>query len=212
MIQGGSRDEKISIARKFFKLLGTRNLLFLGIAGSVSYNPEPDDDVDIFIITSAGKLWPTIIRAMVIRRIYKLEPICLSLCLDSISAKRMFDESSDFIVARDSLHVLPLFGHSYYNQLVRGSQLIMKFFPEEFNYIETATFTPGRSGPQDYVLYLFSAVYLEVKGLLNNHRYETANEGGKCFKTVLGFHRFYLDSVKYQKLRELYGEHGDMGA
>jgi len=212
MIRTGARDEKISIARKFFKLLGTRNLLFLGIAGSVSYNPEPDDDVDIFIITSAGKLWPTIIRAMVIRRIYKLEPICLSLCLDSISAKRMFDESSDFIVARDSLHVLPLFGHSYYNQLVRGSQLIMKFFPEEFNNIDTVTFPPGRSGPQDYVLYLFSAVYLEVKGLLNNHRYEIANEGGKCFKTVLGFHRFYLDSVKYQKLRELYGEHGDMGA
>jgi len=212
MIRTGARDEKISIARKFFKLLGTRNLLFLGIAGSVSYNPESDDDVDIFIITNAGKLWSTIIRAMVIRRIYRLEPICLSLCLDSISAKRMFDESSDFIVARDSLHVLPLYGDSYYNQLVRGSQLIMKFFPEEFNNIDTVTFPPGRSGPQDYALFLFSAVYLEVKGLLNNHRYETANEGENCFKTVLGFHRFYLDSVKYQKLRELYQEHGDMGA
>ena len=75
MSQGNTKDSKISIARKFFKLLGTRNLVFLGISGSVSYEPEPDDDVDIFIITSAGKLWSTIIRAIIVRRMFDFDSI-----------------------------------------------------------------------------------------------------------------------------------------
>ena len=207
-----TKDSKISMAREFFDRLGTRNLLFLGISGSVSYEPEPDDDVDIFFITQVGKLWSTIIRAMIIRRIYRLDPICLSLCLDSVSAEKMFDENHDFIVARDSLHVLPLFGNSYYDKLVRGSTLIMTFFPEEFHPQDKPAFKARRTGPQEYVLYILSSVYLEVKGLLTNHRYKTADENEHCFRTVLGFHRFYLDSLKYQKLRELHPEHGDNNA
>ncbi len=206
------RNSKISMATEFFHRLGTKNLLFLGISGSVSYDPEPEDDIDIFIITYAGKLWSTIIRAMIVRRIYRLDPICLSLCLDSVSAIEMFDESHDFIVARDSLHVLPLFGDSYYNRLVKGSPLIMKFFPEEFYPDDKPAFIDKKRGLQESALYLLSSVYLEIKGLLNNHRYENANERERCFRTVLGLHRFYLDSLKYQKLRELRPECGEDNA
>lgn len=212
MLRGSTKDSKISMAREFFDRLGTKNLLFLGISGSVSYEPEPDDDVDIFIITQVGKLWSTIIRAMIIRRIYHLDPICLSLCLDSVSAKKLFDESHDFIVARDSLHVLPLFGSSYYDKLVKGSTLIRTFFPEEFHPLDSPIFSDRRPGPQEYIIFILSSVYLEVKGLLTNHRYEAADENEHCFKTVLGFHRFYLDSLKYQKLREFHPEHGDDNA
>ena len=209
MSAGSVKDSKICIAEEFFQHLGTRNLLFLGISGSVSYDPGPDDDIDIFIITYAGRLWSTILRAMIVRRIYGLKPICLSLCLDSVSAGKMFDESRDFIVARDSLHVLPIFGDSYYNKLVKGSPLIRKFFPEEFYPNDGPAFTDRRSGLQDFALYLLFSVYLEIKGLLNNHRYEAANEKERCFRTVLGLHRFYLDSLKYQKLRELRPGPGD---
>ncbi|WP_393970865.1 hypothetical protein OXIME_001107 [Oxyplasma meridianum] len=212
MSQGDIKDSKICVAREFFKLLGTRDLLFLGISGSVSYDPEPDDDVDIFIITKSWKLWITIIRAMIIRRIHGLYPICLSLCLDSVSAKKMFDESRDFIVAMDSLHVIPLFGDSYYNKLMRGSKLIKNFFPDEFKAYEIPVLEHARFNLQNCALYFFSAVYLELKGLIHNHRYESENKREKCFKTVLGFHSFYLDSIKYQKLRELHQEPGDSRA
>ena len=209
MSQGNTKDSKISIARKFFKLLGTRNLVFLGISGSVSYEPEPDDDVDIFIITSAGKLWSTIIRAIIVRRMFGFDSICLSLCLDTVSADTLFNQSDDFIVAKDSLNVIPLYGETYYENLLNGSLLIKKFFPERFKPTGNDKRQENRSSPLEYLVYIPSSVFLLLKGLVHNHRYRAHLTPDSCFKTVLGFHRFYLDSAKYQKLRRMYSSTGD---
>lgn len=203
------RESKISAAREFSARLGTRNLIFFGISGSVSYEPAAEDDVDIFLITRAGKLWSTVIRAILIRRLFGFDSICLSLCLDTVSADTLFNQSDDFIVAKDSLNVIPLYGKTYYENLLNGSLLIRKFFPERFRPTGNDKQQENRSSPLEYLLYIPSSVFLILKGLVHNHRYRARLSPDSCFKTVLGFHRFYLDSAKYQKLRRMYSGTGD---
>lgn len=54
-------QNKIIKAKKIAKLLAiNKNILFIGITGSVSYeNPNKNDDIDLMIITKENKLWTT---------------------------------------------------------------------------------------------------------------------------------------------------------
>ena len=209
MYEKSIRDSKISIAENFFRRLGTRNLVFFGISGSVSYEPEAEDDIDIFFITIAGKLWSTVIRAILVRRLFSFNPICLSLCLDTVSAEALFNESKDVIIAKDSLKVITLYGRSYYESLLNGSMLMKRVFPDRFHSTAIQKQERNHISPVEYLLYLPTSAFLMLKGMFHNRRYKANNSQDLCFKTILGFHRFYLDTAKYQKLRYMYHSAGD---
>lgn len=196
------REAKLEKARYFFKHLPLKNIRFVGVAGSVSYVPREDDDIDIFLICSNGKLWGVLLEALIVRRRLRMDDICISLCMDADYAVNLFSREAEYVVASDAVHVIPLHGSTFYRRLLSGSPMVRKYYPElAGDQVIHATEERGRYSALECFAYLFIAPYLILRSLMGNHRIIAQGRDGS-FRTRVGYHHFYFDSVKYERLRK----------
>ncbi len=201
------KDELISRGFNFLSLLGKRNILFSGISGSVSYEPGEEDDIDIFLITSRDRLWSTLLRAFIIRIINRDSRICLSLILDSLDAESMFTGKGDFVMASDSVHVIPYRGEEFYHGLLSRSPFVQKYFPGRgTSNISSLRDDKPRFNPLEPASFLLLSAWLTLKSLYHNHMFRRNGRYEDVFRPVILPHSFYFDSVKYHHLKELLQE------
>lgn len=201
------KSEKIHQAEAFFEHIGKKDLRFFGIAGSVSYEPNSVDDVDIFIITERCKLWKVLLKTFLARRKFGNDSICISLTMDEEFAFDLFRRDAEYVVASDAVHVIQLYGSTYYERLLSVSPFVERYFPNRSkgdNY-EPYCKTSGIASVINFSIFLLLAPYLIMRSLRNSRRLSKINIERK-FNARTGIHHFYLDSVKYSNLKLEGGE------
>ncbi|MCL6090976.1 MAG: hypothetical protein M1393_08065 [Candidatus Thermoplasmatota archaeon] len=197
------RNLKLERAKIFLNHFGLKGIKFAGVSGSVSYTPVESDDIDIFIISSNGKLWPVLLRAFVLRRMLGMDDICISLTMDEKFADEMFSQEGDYLLASDSYHVIPLIGKNYYDSLLSKSPFIRSYIPQ---WRSESTLVDTNTGPSAHILnvllFMILAPFIYIKTARNEKKsvLKVGNEGR--YRAVLGIHKFYLDTQKYHDLKE----------
>lgn len=192
------KREKILYAERYGNLIGGKNLLFLGISGSVSYEPAEPDDVDIFIISRNSSLWLMLTRCFILRRLYGFGDICLSLILDDRSAYEMYSKGLSSLRKRDALRVIPLVGSDYYRELLShtiGGGIDGSIGP---------TASRGNAGIfggfLDIIAFIFVSPLIYIKSLRTSSMDRKNGEGTGGFATILSRRFFYFDSEKYHAI------------
>lgn len=197
------KAEKLQIAEKFCRSVIAKDIVFLGVSGSVSYAPSEDDDIDIFIICREGKLWPVLFRAFLVRRKLGLKDICISLSMDEGYASDLFSRQAEYVVASDAIHVIPLYGSNYYHHLLSSSPFIARYFPEYNRPESQENFHPVRNfNSFGNFIFVFLAPFLFLKSMIINHRI-AKSDPSKSFSTKIGLHHYYYDSAKYKRLKQM---------
>ncbi|MGC8562399.1 MAG: hypothetical protein ACP5UZ_06605 [Thermoplasmata archaeon] len=198
-----ARDRKIREAREFFSKINTRNSLFIGISGSVSYDPREDDDIDIFLIAKTNRLWTSILEILLFRRIYRFNDLCLSLCMDDAYAVPYFTNLKDGLAVRDSTKVIPISGGSYFNTLIRRSSLILKRLNEqEQKTADVRSVKNPPFSPIEFLSFVFVAAWINVRAIVVSKLNPRKGEG--MFNTVFSLHSCYFDTEKYKVLNDRY--------
>lgn len=196
------RALKLSQATEFFTHLGERDIRFLGVSGSVSYVPSDNDDVDIFIICEKNRLWKVLCRAFLLRRRLHLKDICLSLTIDEGYASEIFRRDAEYVVASDSVHVIPLYGSEYYRSLLAGSPFIRRYFPQVSESAVSAEVNVKEVfHPSNFVFFFILAPYLLIKSWRECRRL-CHTDPDRRFDVRIGLNHFFLDTVKYNRLKE----------
>lgn len=193
-----TKEEKVELGRKFISKLNKKSIRFAGITGSVSYNPGLYDDIDIFIISKRGFAWKAILDAMIIRRLYGMVDICISLVMDENFALSYFTNLNDKLIVKDSLNVIPVYGKEFYLKLLQCSPSIAALIGK--SHVDARTEQTGRVlEPLNLAIFLGLSPLLIVKSIYNNWK-EMKKNGG--FDTHVSLDSFYLDSYKYRMLRK----------
>ncbi len=198
-----ARERKIREAKEFFSRIRIENALFIGISGSVSYEPREEDDIDIFLIAKNNRLWTSIMEILIFRRIYRFEPLCLSLCMDDSYALPFFLKLKEGLAAKDSKMVVPIFGGNYFRKLLKASPVISGGVEGENIQFDLK---PSKSSAfqkiADCIPFLIVASWVNIKAIYSNHKNRKEGKGG--FKTVFSLHNFYFDTDKYHRLNDKY--------
>ena len=190
---------KIQIAREFSERLWNRHIEFIGISGSVSYTPEPGDDIDIFLITKNGWLWPELFWAFLLRRILRMNEICLSLSLDSSSAGLLFQRLTH-LHERDAMHVIPMKGKDFYCELLRQRQVVDAQGDVPALSNSTTKLAPKTfMGLINIVFFLLMSPLQKLKEIRFNSLY-FRTEPEVIYHIRMGPGTLILDSEKYRKL------------
>lgn len=203
-----AKEHMIEKGFRFLERVGSRDIIFSGISGSVSYDPHEDDDIDIFLITKNRRLWTTLLRAFITRILNGDGKICISLVMDERFARSFFAQSGDYLLASDSVHVIPYRGRDYYRNLLNSSPFVRRYFPDEVTEenFSNENDSRGRRLSMEPVVFLLLSVWVILKSMVNNHRYRKENRLTELFATVVSAHTFYFDSDKYHELRNMVPE------
>jgi hypothetical protein len=193
---------KVASGSAFIEHLPRKLISFAGISGSVSYEPQREDDIDIFVISNQDCLWLTIAYAFMVRRLRGYGDVCLSLCMDSTFAHDFFSRSLDRLTARDAVRVIPVTGSQYYRGLLQLSSLTGNHGTD--GHVESSE--PGRSTGAvkilNFAVYIILGTYQQLKTRVTNRILRESGRSGECFEAKMGPHHFFLDSMKYRRLRE----------
>lgn len=203
-----TRTEKLNAGIAFIRSISTLPIRFAGVSGSVSYEPLPEDDIDIFIITEDRRLWITAAVAMLKRRLSSSTDICLCLFMSESYARRFFREQNDPLITEDSLHTVPVIGTEFFRQLLGQSEYIRRTNPEfAFPRAPMKTRVPSPS-PLDLMAYLLLGSFLKMKGFIVNRKLTKSGRSEERFRTRISTEYMILDSLKYRKLRNEFRDKG----
>ena len=197
VMQSDVKRKKMQYALDYISMLGTSGLSFAGISGSVSYEPGEQDDVDIFLIAEDGRLWEIIFRAFIRRRLLGMHDICVSLCMSASYALDYYSKILDPLIADDAVHVIPVYGRPYYEQLlsVIGRDNIHATHGSKSRRWSL------RSGISR-ILFIMLAPMMIIKSLIINHHLVSTGRESESFRTLVSSNYFVLDSAKYRTLME----------
>ncbi len=190
----------------------------VAITGSVAYGePAPGDDLDLFIVCRAGALYWFLVYAYLAIRLSRWHqgspgrPIpCLNYVVDERRADRDFGRDRGFLFAREALSACVLQGASYYQGLLSRATWMRARVPGL--YAERAqppwdlAARPAPLGVRlvNAALYLPLAAYLQVAGLVRNHRLRRQGEPEEAFRTVTSRDRVAFVSYRFERLRAVY--------
>jgi hypothetical protein len=190
----------------------------LALSGSAAYGePQPRDDLDLFVVTRQGALWWFLVCAYVGLRLDRIRTgsgdgptPCLNYVVDDLQARQDFRASQGLLFAREALAVRPLWGEEYYRGLLSTASWIGAKLPR--------LYAERTDGPQARVLsntalpwrllnaavYPWLATYLQLRGLARNAGYRRAGRWEAQFRTETRPHRLTFASRRFDSLRALY--------
>ncbi len=192
----------------------------LGISGSVAYGePEPGDDLDLFIVTRAGSTWWFLAMAFLVLRIRRLKgedrgapALCVNYVLDDRRALSEFESARGYLFAREALTVRAVIGDGYLQGLLLRAPWMEKEIPRLYadRTRNPASCEPlGAPGPiriANALVFLPLTAYLQLVGLRRSRRTRGDAFGHGPFRTITQRGRFVLATDRFERLRERYGE------
>ena len=205
------KRKKLEEANEFVHSMLSRDVLFAGVSGSVSYLPEPDDDIDIFLIVRTNRLWKELLKSFVVRRLRGNRDICLCLAFDDEYALHYYSREISGLAVKDSVNVVSVFGGEYYSRLLHSSPaVIAQYQPFKASKAEDQGSIRERNSPGSSIInvifFVIGSSWLHLKQLYANKLLERQGRASERFRTVAGPHKFYLESEKYRELDRKYRE------
>ncbi len=198
----GTRAQKLTAGSNFIKSISALPIRFAGVSGSVSYEPLPEDDIDIFIITEDRKLWTTVAGSLIKRRLLRAGDICLCLFMTESYAKVFFRKQKDPLISEDSVRTVAVIGEDFYRGMLAQSDYLKMTHPA-FNgsaeYRETET---SRTTPLEIIAFILLAAFLKMKGIMVNSRLSRTGREEEMFETRISRDFMILDSRKYRRLQK----------
>ncbi len=191
----------------------------LGVTGSAAYQePVDGDDIDLMAITKPGMAWIFLLFAFARLRFLRRGGTpsgsrwCLNYVVDGARAEREYLRPQGFLFAREALTARIIRGGQYYHSLLSRARWMQEELPRYYRkrLLQPATPDPA-SRPVGVVTRLANlavfpllATYLQMVGLLRNHRLMRSGRYEERFRTETRLDRFELRTAKFEGLREVY--------
>ena len=225
-------SEKISLeylikAKNFSKIVMQYcpYVKLIGVSGSVSYHSATrSDDIDLFLITNKRRLWISMLKILLLARVFKLKAVLnglrLDFCLSYAKDVKVFGNdllsNKTPLFAREFLSVHILKGLIYYKKMLKQWKWIQKIFPEFYNYKleklaqnkdESPSITKEKKNVNnvlDLLAYTILKVYLSFKSFQLNLRYRKNGRIKDLFKANISYNSLIYNSEKYRKIEKMY--------
>ncbi len=220
-------ERNLAFAFDFAAFSGGKSARVFSVSGSSSYGSiSSEDDLDFFCITPSETLWLFITRLLLFARMFgalnKHAPsLCLSCMMDEDFARKSFRKTRDALFARDALHVSIIHGYNFYENLLRDSEWLSKYFPKLYEERLPTNKAPRAPNSQDKpnllvafaneFVFHFVGNYLRLKAYLGNRWLTRDRRYSLVFTAKIGKDHCIYESVRYSELRRLYSRLGRWG-
>jgi hypothetical protein len=190
----------------------------LVVTGSTAYGePSANDDLDFFLVTRRGALWPVLLYEYLSARFHRSAGSggpshrCFNYVLDERFARSAFSASRDFLFAREALTARPVLGAQYYRGLVGSASWMEEEVPRlyttwqagGFPEMPAETTAPPLVRGLDLLLFPLMAAYLTLVGLRRSRR--ARRDGTHApFRVEARLGRMVLATEQFEALRRLY--------
>ena len=100
----------------------------VALSGSLAHlNAERSADLDLFVITSPGRVWSVTLSVLVIARLLGCRK---RMCLNYVISERaMTIEPADLFSANQIIHLRPIVGHDVFERFVNANPFVRTFYP-----------------------------------------------------------------------------------
>ncbi len=191
----------------------------VGLTGSAAYlEPEEGDDLDLLVVTRSGALWVFLsytYLALHLRRRGAMAPgvdPCLNFVMDDVEAGVEFGRPRGFLFAREALTTRPLDGEEYLRGLVSANPWLGEEVPRLYSRWTSggAKADPRpRPAPRaiqalNLALFLPMSAYLQLVGLVRNHRARRRGDPDPGFRTITRLRRLCFQSDRFVRLHRVY--------
>lgn len=214
-------EERVRLAESFVPRLERLcpGLELLAISGSTAFGgAEPEDDVDIFLVTSRGRMWVELLMAMAIAKLDRMgRPGTPTFCFNRVTelepCRSVFARPGDALFAREALSLKVLHGDERFRELLRSAAWMEDHFPNLYHGAVHADprgiSLHAESGSAVWSLanvvgFLVLAPYLWLAGIVRNRRLRRQGNAGALFRTVVRYRFFSYESNKFEALRAQY--------
>jgi len=181
-----------------------------------------NEDIDFFCVTRTDGMWPFMLKALILARIYRLTrkdvpELCFSCIMDERWATREFRSRQKPIFARDALTAKVIRGKVALDSLIEQASWMEDYFPafyrmrlRESSPEERKTFRreldERKSSPVlNSFVFLTLGSFLRVKSWALNRKFTKAARHSSIFATKIGPGHYIYESNRYRKLRRMYG-------
>jgi len=211
----GLLQEHLHIAEAFIsRLTSGRGILLAGISGSLSYETaDRGSDIDILIVTRRGRLWISILRALLIARMMRSRrsdcpTICLSYCTDDAYFMQEVREHRSRLFASDFLHLKVIYGQDYYRNALQAGEWMASVYPLLYTGRRGDARIPAqeRRGVSvaeqiiNNLLFILLGSYLKSLSIYRSWKFRKRKLFLSEFKAVLGTDRCIYESNKWRFL------------
>lgn len=109
-------------------VLGMPFVRMVAISGSLAHlNAEGDADLDLFVITRAGRAWTVMVTVLLLARLFGWRK---RLCLNYVVSERALAvEPRDLFSANQIVHLQPLLGAATYRRFLHANRFVTRFYP-----------------------------------------------------------------------------------
>jgi hypothetical protein len=100
----------------------------VAISGSVAHlNAERDADLDLFVVTSAGRVWSVMTTVLLLTRLLGWRK---HVCLNYVLSERMLEvQPPDLFSANQVIHLKPLWGAATYHRFLDTNRFVRETYP-----------------------------------------------------------------------------------
>lgn len=208
--RGRESRKKIAIAKKLVTYLAfIPTVTCIGLSGALAlHNGDADDDIDLFVITSARSLWITrifiamLLQCMGVLRhknsLHVQDKVCLNMLIDE-SKLTIPKKNRDLYTAHEIMQMLPLFSREHtYKKFLELNGWIRDFLPHAY----TATPKRYKKFKQNFVSTFFQKliirfpIFENIARLVQIRYMQQSITTETVTNTIAAFHPFnYRNSV-----------------
>ncbi|MCI4316907.1 MAG: hypothetical protein L3J96_00070 [Thermoplasmata archaeon] len=192
----------------------------VAVTGSAAYGePSRHDDLDFFVVTRRGAVWPVLLYLYLAARLSKAKRSpddpshwCFNYVVDERAAREEFATARGFLFAREALTARPVAGNEFYRGLIHEASWLPGEVPRLYRSWERGGLPPlPAEAPAppifralNLLLYPLVAGYLTLAAMVRNRRYRRRGQSAKCFRVDASLHRLTFATERFEELRALY--------
>jgi hypothetical protein len=129
--------------------------------------------------------------------------------MDDGTSERKFVHSRGLLFAREALTSRPVVGEEYYRSLVGSAgwmrselpRLYARWDPVPAEVVPAPAPTPWAIGLLNRVLFPLVSTYLQLQGLVRNHRLRVTGHPERAFRTLPRYRSMMFATERFERLR-----------
>jgi hypothetical protein len=210
----------LETARRFGRFL-VKGALLVSVGGGNSYlKARENEDIDFFCVARTGRLWPLMLKGLLLARIFRLAnrgvpELCFSFEMDRRWAEEAFKKAREPIFARDALTLKVIEGNETYHSLLDSARWMREIFPGFYTMRLLETRTEASASPErastlasvlNSFLYLTLGRFLRAKSWALNRQFAKRGMRSSIFAVGASKSHYIFESNRYRNLIRMYDE------